>query len=107
MIYRPKCHKANVWLYNLPNNKQKSAMTYFYTSYKVPVYGYTYKPIDEVQYYNGIPVYDRLYNIPPNYNGWMYVPVTSLSYLQPFDIDITKKRVPSKFMRFCIKRKAI
>lgn len=107
MIYRPKGHKANVWLYNCPNNKQKAAKTFFYTSYKVPIYDYKYKHVDEVQYYNNLPVYDKLHNIPPNYMDWMYVTATSISYLQPFEIDITKRGVPGKYIRFCIKRRGV
>ena len=38
---------------------------------------------------------------------WMYIPVTSLSYLQPCEIDETKRRVPGKYVRVCVRRKAI
>lgn len=107
MMYRPKGYKNNNWLYNRPDGSQKAAITEFYTSYKVPVYEYNYKPIDEIQYYNGIPVYDRRRNIPPDYTGWMYVPITTLHYLQPFEIDSTKRGVPGKYVRVCVRRKAI
>ena len=107
MIYKPKNYGCHTYMYNRPDGSQKAAVTEFYTSYKVPVYGYTYKPIDEIQYYNGIPVYDRRCNIPPDYTGWMYVPITTLHYLQPFEIDITKKCVPGKYVRVCVRRKAI
>lgn len=106
-IYKNKEHKHNVWMYNLPNDSQKAANTIFYTSYKVPILKYKYKPDKEEQYYEGIPVYDKLKNIPPNYMDWMYIPVTSLSYLQPCEIDETKKDVPNRFTRVCVRRKAI
>lgn len=91
----------------MPDGTQKPATTFFYTSYKVPIYKYEYKHANKTQYYEGIPVYDRVKNIPPDYMDWMYVPATSILYLQPCDIDDTKKGVPGKYVRFCIKRKAI
>ena len=106
-IYINKEHKSNVWMYNLPDGSQKPANTEFYTSYKVPILEYKYKPAKEEQYYEGIPVYDKLKNIPKDYNDWMYVPVTSLSYLQPFEIDDTKRGVPGKYVRVCVRRRAI
>lgn len=105
MMYMSIKNKSNIWLYNRPDGSQKPAITYFYTTYKVPVYEYKYKPTTENQFYNGIPVYDKVNNIPLNYDGWMYVPSTSLIYLQPFEIDITKHGVPNKYVRRCIKRK--
>lgn len=106
-IYINKEHKHNVWMYNRPDGSQKPAVTYFYTSYKVHKYEYKYEPAKEEQYYEGIPVYDKLKNIPKDYNDWMYVPVTSLGYLQPFEIDDTKRGVPGKYIRVCVRRKAI
>ena len=107
MLYKPKNTNYHMYMYNRPDGSQKAANTEFYTSYKVPVYEYNYKPIDEIQYYNGIPVYDKTRNIPPDYMDWMYVPITSLLYLQPFEIDSTKRGVPGKYVRVCVKRKAI
>ena len=105
MIYKPKNCNSNVYTYNRPDGSQKTAITEFYTSYKVPIYEYNYKPIDEVQYYNGIPVYDRRCNIPPDYTGWMYVPITTLHYLQPFEIDGNTRGVPGKYVRVLLRRK--
>lgn len=105
-IYSNKEHKHNVWAYNRPDGTQKPAITFFYTSYKVPTLEYKYKPAKKEQSYNNIPVYDRLYNIPLDYLGWMYVPVTSLVYLQPFEVDATKDGVPGKFVRVCLRRKS-
>lgn len=104
MIYQPK-KRSNMYMYNRPDGSQKPVLTVFYTSYKVPVHEYNYKPIDKTQYYNGIPVYDRCNNIPPDYTDWMYVPITSLHYLQPFEIDSTKIDVPGKYVRVCLRRK--
>lgn len=106
-IYRNKEHKNNVWMYNRPDGSQKPAITFFYTSYKVPKYEYKYEPAKEEQYYEGIPVYDKLKNIPKDYNDWMYVTATSISYLQPLEIDDTKRGVPGKYIRVCVRRKAI
>lgn len=106
-IYIHKHHKHNVWMYNRPDGSQKSAITFFYTSYKVPILEYKYKPAKEEQSYNNIPVYDRLYNIPLDYMEWMYVPITSIGYLQPFEIDGTKSMVPGKYARVCLRRRAI
>lgn len=104
--FRPRTSKSNMYNYNIPDgSKQRVATTFFYTTYNVPIYKYKYKPINENQFYNGIPVYDRVNNIPPDYNGWMYVPVTSITYLQPVEIDVTKPNVPNKFVRVCVKRK--
>ena len=105
-IYLNKEHKHNVWAYNRPDGTQKPAATVFYTSYKVPILEYKYKPAKKEQSYNNIPVYDRLYNIPLDYMGWMYVPITSIVYLQPFEIDYTKCGVPGKFTRVCLRRKS-
>ena len=105
-IYLNKEHKSNVWAYNRPDGTQKPALTFFYTSYKVPILEYKYKPAKKEQSYNNIPVYDRLYNIPLDYMGWMYVPVTSIGYLQPFEVDDTKHDVPGKFVRICLRRKS-
>lgn len=107
MIYRPKDHKHNVWMYDRPDGSQKAAITEFYTSYKVPKYKYKYEPAKEEQYYEGIPVYDKLHNIPPDYMDWMYVTCTSIIYLQPLDVDYTKRGVPGKYVRLCVRRKAI
>ena len=83
MFYSPKIHKSNIFEYNRPDGtKKRVAITSYYTTYKVPIYDYKYKPAKEEQYYNKIPVYDRVNNIPPNYMDWMYVPITSLHYLQ-------------------------
>ena len=106
-IYINKEHKQNVWMYDLPDGTQKPATTMFYTSYKVPILEYKYEPVKEEQYYEGIPVYDKLYNIPPDYMDWMYVPVTSIVYLQPFEINYPRSRVPGKYVRVCVRRKAI
>lgn len=106
-IYRNKEHKNNVWMYNRPDGSQKPATTFFYTSYKVPKIEYKYEPAKEEQYYEGIPVYDKTKNIPKDYNDWMYVPVTSIGYLQPFEVDDTKRGVPGKYIRVCVRRKAI
>ena len=106
-IYHSEFHKSNMWKYSLPDGSQKYACTYFYTSYKVPILKYKYKPAKEEQSYEGIPVYDKINNIPLNYMGWMYVPATSVGYLQPFEVDDTKRGVPGKYTRFCVRRKAI
>lgn len=106
-IYRNKEHKQNVWMYDRPDGSQKPATTFFYTSYKVPKVEYKYVPAKEEQYYESIPVYDRTKNIPPDYMDWMYVPITSIGYLQPFEIDATKRGVPGKYVRVCLRRKAI
>lgn len=106
-IYKNKEHKHNVWMYNRPDGSQKPAITNFYTSYKVPKYEYKYEPAKEEQYYEGIPVYDKTKHIPPDYMDWMYVPITSMDYLQPFEIDDTKRGVPGKYIRVLLRRKAI
>ena len=106
-IYLNKEHKHNVWMYDLPDGSQKPAITFFYTSYKVTKVEYKYEPAKKEQYYEGIPVYDKLNNIPPDYMDWMYVTCTSLSYLQPFEVDDTKLRVPGKYVRVCVRRRAI
>lgn len=107
MIYMPKIHKSNMYMYNRPDGIQKCAATIFYTSYKVPILKYDYIPVDEPQFYNSIPVYDKTKNVPLDYKDWMYVPSSSIGYLQPFDIDITKHGVPGKYIRFCIKRRGV
>lgn len=106
-IYRNTAHKANTWMYNRPDGLQKPAATIFYTSYKVPIYEYNYKQAKEEQYYEGIPVYDKTKNIPKDYTGWMYVPITSLGYLQPVEVDSTKRGVPGKYIRVCLRRRYI
>ena len=106
MTFKPKNHKANMYNYKCPDGSlQRIALTQYYTTYKVPIYEYKYRPINDIQYFNNIPVYDRVNNIPPNYNDWMYVPVTSIVYLQPVEIDETKKDVPNKYVRVCVRRK--
>ena len=109
MLYIPKNHKSNMYDYKRPDgSKQRVAKTCFYTTYKVPVYEYKYKPIDNIQYFNGMPVYDRVNNIPLDYTGWMYVPVTSITYLQPVEIDDTiNSDIPNKFVRVCVRRRSI
>ena len=105
-LYSNKEHKHNTWAYNRPDGTQKAAITCFYTSYKVPILEYKYKPAKKEQSYNNIPVYDSLYNIPLDYIGWMYVPITSIAYLQPFEVDDTKPGVPGKYVRVCLRRKS-
>lgn len=105
-IYSNKEHKCNTWAYNRPDGTQKPAITFFYTSYKVPILEYKYKPAKKEQSYNNIPVYDRTCNIPLDYMGWMYVPSTSIAYLQPFEVDDTKRGVPGKYVRVCLRRKS-
>lgn len=105
MIYMLKIHTSNMYMYNRPDGVQKHAVIVFYTSYKVSILKYDYIPVNEPQYYNGIPVYDKTKNVPLNYKDWMYVPVTSIGYLQPFEIDDTKRGVPGKYVRVCIRRK--
>lgn len=106
-IYINKDHKHNVWVYNRPDGTQKPAITFFYTSYKVPILEYKYKPAKKEQSYNNIPVYDRLNNIHLDYMELMYVPITAIGYLQPFEIDDTKGRVPGKYVRVCLRRKQL
>lgn len=105
--FRPRTSKSNMYNYKRPDgSKQRVATTIFYTTYKVQIYEYKYKPIDNVQYFNGIPIYDRVNNIPLDYTGWMYVPVTSIAYLQPCEIDDTiNSDIPNKFVRVCVRRK--
>lgn len=107
MLYMPNTHKSNVYDYSRPDGTQKHAITFFYTTYKVPMRKVDYEPAKEEQYYEGIPVYDRAKHIPPDYMDWMYVPVTSIGYLQPVEIDTTKRGVPGKYVRVCVRRKAI
>ena len=106
MLFQPKLHKSDMYYYNTPNGTlQRVAATRFYTSFKVPVYDYKYRPAKDEQYYEGIPVYDKVRNVPKDYYDWMYVPVTAPMYLQPCEIDATKKDVPNKFVRVCVRRK--
>lgn len=107
MLYRPKNHKANMYNYKCPDGSlQRVALTIFYTTYKVPIYEYKYRPVNDVQYFNNIPVYDRVNNIPLDYTGWMYVPVTSITYLQPVEIDDNiNSNIPNKYVRVCVRRK--
>lgn len=109
-IFAPKMYKSNMFNFNRPDGtQQRVALTIFYTSFKVPKYKYKYRPAKEEQFYEGIPVYDRVNNVPPDYMGWMYVPITSLCYLQPVEIDKEKTvaGVPGKYIRVCVRRRSI
>lgn len=107
-IFSPNKCRSNMYTYNRPDGSQKYAATIFYTSYKVSHLDYTYRKSKEpIETYNGVPVYNRLNNIPKDYMDWMYVPITSLHYLQPFEMDETKPKVPGKYVRIYLRRKAI
>lgn len=104
-IYTVKNHKSNMWEYNTINDGRQYAATIYYTSYNVPYLDYDYKESKQpIELYEGIPVYNKTKNIPKNYKGWMYVPVTSVSYIKDFELNDTKKGVPGKHVRYCIRR---
>ena len=104
-LYTVKSHKANMWEYNTINGGHQHAATIFYTSYDVPYLDYDYKePKEHIELYEGIPVFNKTKNIPKDYKGWMYVPVTSITYIKYFELDDTKKNVPGKYVRYCIRR---
>lgn len=104
-IYTVKNHKSNMWEYDTINNGRQYAATIYYTNYDVPYLDYDYKePKEPIETYEGIPVYNKTRNIPKDYKGWMYVPCTSITYIKNFEIDSTRRGVPGKFIRYCIRR---
>lgn len=104
-IYTVKNHKSNMWEYNTINDGRQYATTIYYTSYNIPYLDYDYKESKQpIELYEGIPVYNKTKNIPKDYKGWMYVPITSISYIKDFELDDTKTRVPGKYVRYCIRR---
>ena len=104
-IYKVKTHKSNWWKYDTINSGLQHALTLYYTSYDVPYLDYDYKePKEHIELYEGIPVFNKTKNIPKDYKGWMYVPVTSVTYIKYFELDDTKKNVPGKYDRYCIRR---
>lgn len=103
--YKVKSHKSHWWEYDTISSGRQCSITLYYTSYDVPYMDYEYKePSEPVELYEGIPVFNKTRNIPKDYTGWMYVPCTSIEYIKDFEINDTKKGVPGKFNRYCIRR---
>lgn len=103
-VYLLSDHRSDVWTYA----SGKEASTIFYTSLDVPTLDYIYKPPKkEIEYYSGIPVFDRTENIPKDYFGWMYVPCTVIRYIMPKDLefDIHGGDVPNRYIRYKVRRK--
>lgn len=104
-IYTVKSHKFNMWEYDTIYDGRKRANTLYYTSYDVPYMDYEYKePSEPIELYEDIPVFNKTRNIPKDYMDWMYVPCTSITYIKDFELDDTKRGVPGKFCRYCIRR---
>ena len=104
-LYSVKSHKSIAWKYDTLNDGRKYANTIFYTNYDVPYLDYEYKePNKPIETYEGIPVFDYTKNIPKDYYDWMYVPCTSPRYIKHFELDDTKRGVPGKYNRYCIRR---
>ena len=104
-LYTVKSHKSNMWEYDTISSGIQYASTLFYTSYDVPYLDYEYKESTKpIETYEGIPVFDYTRNIPKDYMGWMYVPCTSTIYIKHFELDDTKRGVPGKYSRYCIRR---
>lgn len=104
-VYTVPSHKSNMWKYATINDGNQYAATIYYTNYNVPYLDYDYKePKESIELYEGIPVYNRTNNIPKDYKGWMYVPVTAITYIKDFELDDTKKNVTCKYTRYCIRR---
>ena len=103
-LYTVKSNKSNMWKYDTIHSGRKYATTLYYTSYDVPYLDYEYKePSEPIETYEGIPVFNKTKNIPKDYMGWMYVPCTATRYIKHFELDDTKRGVPGKFSRYCIR----
>ena len=104
-LYTVKNHKSIMWEYDTIHDGRQQANTIFYTNYDVPYLDYEYKePSKPIETYEGIPVFDYTKNIPKDYYDWMYVPCTSPRYIKHFELDDTKRGVPGKYSRYCIRR---
>lgn len=104
-IYTVPSHKSNMWEYDTIDDGRKFAPTLYYTSYDVPYLDYEYRePSEPVELYEGIPVFNKTKNIHKDYTGWMYVPCTSVAYIKDLEVDDTKRSVPGKYYRLCIRR---
>jgi len=101
-IYNPI--KGNVvYRYARPDGSKKQASTVFYTSIDVPYLDYDYKPAKEQEFFEGIPVFNKTRNIPKDYYDWMWVPVTSMSWIKYY--EISKSGGPNgHFTRLLIRR---
>ena len=104
-VYSVPSNKSSMWQYDTISSGRKYATTFYYTSYDVPYPEYEYKePKEPIELYEGIPVFNKTRNIPKDYMGWMYVPCTSTRYIKHFELDATKRGVPGKYVRYCIRR---
>lgn len=104
-LYTVKSNKSIMWEYDTIQSGRKYAGTLFYTTYDVPYLDYEYKePTKPIETYEDIPVFNYTRNIPKDYYDWMYVPCTSTKYIKHFELDDTKRGVPGKYNRYCIRR---
>ncbi len=100
-------HRAMEWDYLLSTGEVKNATTIFYTSLPLKHRNYVHKPLkNEIEYFNGVPVFDRTSHVPKDYYDWMYVPCTFIYFitLENFEFDINAQNPPKKFVRFKVRR---
>lgn len=105
-IYRSPLHQYQVFTYLHRDGTIKPAKTIFYSSMKLPNQSIKYRPSDKPQeYHDGIPVYNRSENVPPDFDGWVYVPCTFFTFYAFRDYDVELGDIPNKFIRFKIRRR--
>lgn len=103
-IFSVKCNSE----YLRPNGELVFVgITTFYTNFDVPYPDYEYEPAKEDQWYRGLPMYDKVRNVPKNYYGWFYAPFSILFYLKHYDINRERSgdRDHGKYVRLCVRRR--
>lgn len=82
--------------------------TIYYTSLNVEKPDYNYKPAKNptIETYNGIRVFNFRRHIPKDYYDWMYIPVTALPYIGPYEYDEEGSRacVNGHYKRLLVRR---
>jgi hypothetical protein len=79
----------------------------YYTNFDVDYPDYNYEPPKVEQFYDGIPFYDSYKNIPKDYYGWFYAPMSARFVIKHYDIDLkrSKKSISNRFCRLCMRRR--
>lgn len=90
-----------------PDGTLSAVHIFLYTNFNYPEDTYEYKPVEKVQYYRGIPVFDKVANVPKDYNDWFYAPLNILCFIRnrDYSYERTLATVPGKYVRVCIRRK--